>query len=121
MERQLTVSEQSHFDVYWSAFLAAKRPDGQPFDERRRDARIKKALCTISVDKEPDDDAKRRDLPPMRTVDTEALLVLEAADAARLLEYVEKYPSWNPLFVDTVVDAHDALESAEKVRQDKVR
>ena len=98
-----------HFTVYWNAYLAAKRPEGQPFDERRRDARIKKALCHISLEK--DGDTKDRYLP----VDASTLLTLEAPDLQRLLEYIETFPGWNPVFVDVVVEAYDALDAATKV------
>jgi hypothetical protein len=41
-------------------------------------------------------------------------LVLDQPDHAKLCAYIETCVGWNPLLVDVVVDAFDALQAADK-------
>jgi hypothetical protein len=106
------VTDPRHFEVYWHAYLNGQRKVEEGFEERRRDARIKQALEAIS-------DAPEAEKPNVRVlqgalVGAELQLTLDQPDHAKLCAYIESCAGWNPLLIDTVVDALDALQAADK-------
>ena len=113
--------DKADVGMIYEAFLnrgAPSRDARQSKEDHRSEARIKRALDTITTPRELEHQVAPApgalDVRPRMLKSGKQRLVLAQPDFARLLRYVEEC-QWMPHVVDRAVDLADRLDAAEKI------
>lgn len=117
MTRTFTLTRGRLVDLLYMAFITAPRgqqgPQGRPFDDIRRDARVQEALhgVTRATDLDPP-------LDRTATATGGAAFSFSQSDWEWVLKLAETAP-WGPASSLDVVELRDTISAAEKVNEKK--